>query len=817
MSPRTCLTLEQKLQVHLKLKQNPGRNNPMLAEWIYATFKARRRRVKFPQFERELREFFFQNEAKTAMADDVLLLKAHVLDYDYAVLVRAVVGSHTESHKSAGRAKATVSSGEETEPRRKKLTSDDVLLAVMVQAAVARQVAPLATWAESRCPTGPKYYACNQNGHYARNCTNEEAKAKNDAYLQTRDTKTVSENSKRAATNNDEEKSLMVTKALDQTAGGGAQMAASRGVEGQIRGRVRVLTATMPLTKDDEVKNDEVTDDEVNDDDANDDEETKEESSGVEDNEDEMSERGRTACCASWSAGNLMNEIMQLMRTEAESKDSDRAAQYVATGDVELEKARHNPVMTMMTNEVKLEKARRWLTQRQLWEAEMEATATTTTNNEDEGNATPESMTNDESPTKEESTTTEVVQATAGVTNGERKGNQTPELAVSNESMTDDESAVNKASVMTDTLAGNDKSTVSALTVTAATQTVIVDDGEVNSTVTDPTEMGPVTNTALTNDEDVHPGDGGSSSAGESSSDSNERAGSDVEQARLTRKKARKAAKRLRNPMTNGAEQRPKLWRHLTNEDSADSMTEMTEMTNAQREVTNAQQAVKGDDVEYVGADDGLPTATMEVGGVSWRVKLGSCARYTIAGTEWMVHGDKQTMNAPVDYVEGIGGFLLDFLLGVDFMRARGATMDFDRNEVRYVDGERAVVIPFRTHDGAGGARVAAVQMVSRARLTGNAVMPVEVSVAAEDGERGLFVQTRHGISVVGSDGDDGSERKGLARLPNKKELGTWVPVDDDMQILSMGDSTTPLDDEDELTASTGDCPPATALDIHHE
>ncbi|KAG6580113.1 uncharacterized protein IUM83_15760 [Phytophthora cinnamomi] len=77
----------------------------MLAEWIYATFKARvsratlarlhnlpssyfshvdlsatkRRRVKFPQFERELREFFFQNEAKTATADDVLLLKAHEL------------------------------------------------------------------------------------------------------------------------------------------------------------------------------------------------------------------------------------------------------------------------------------------------------------------------------------------------------------------------------------------------------------------------------------------------------------------------------------------------------------------------------------------------------------------------------------------------------------------------------------------------------------------------------------------------------------------------------------------------------------------
>ncbi|KAE9345486.1 hypothetical protein PR003_g7920 [Phytophthora rubi] len=93
------------------------------------------------------------------------------------------------------------------------------------------------------------------------------------------------------------------------------------------------------------------------------------------------------------------------------------------------------------------------------------------------------------------------------------------------------------------------------------------------------------------------------------------------------------------------------------------------------------------------------------------------------------------------------------------------------------------------------------------------------------------------------------------ARLPNKKELGTWVPVNDDMEILSMsgeldasrvgqwiddlGDSATPLDDENEvqigveepqarvlvtkllrvyrkLTRNVGDCPPATALDVHH-
>ncbi|POM79294.1 LOW QUALITY PROTEIN: Hypothetical protein PHPALM_3078 [Phytophthora palmivora] len=91
---------------------------------------------------------------------------------------------------------------------------------------------------------------------------------------------------------------------------------------------------------------------------------------------------------------------------------------------------------------------------------------------------------------------------------------------------------------------------------------------------------------------------------------------------------------------------------------------------------------------------------------------------YTIAGTDWMVWGDKLGKSAPVD--RGIGGFLIDvagvwrfklqtvfnevievdayivsgcsdeFLLGVDFMRERMATMDFDRNEARYKDGERA-------------------------------------------------------------------------------------------------------------------------------
>ncbi|KAG1696689.1 hypothetical protein DVH05_017912 [Phytophthora capsici] len=66
------------------------------------------------------------------------------------------------------------------------------------------------------------------------------------------------------------------------------------------------------------------------------------------------------------------------------------------------------------------------------------------------------------------------------------------------------------------------------------------------------------------------------------------------------------------------------------------------------------------DDEERVRSADGLPTASMRIDR-AWRdVKLDSCARYSVAGTEWMQFGDKLDIEAPVDYVEGIRGFLLD-------------------------------------------------------------------------------------------------------------------------------------------------------------
>ncbi|KAL4172067.1 hypothetical protein KRP22_007241 [Phytophthora ramorum] len=305
-----------------------------------------------------------------------------------------------------------------------------------------------------------------------------------------------------------------------------------------------------------------------------------------------------------------------------------------------------------------------------------------------------------------------------------------------------------------------------------------------------------------------------------------------------------------------------------------------------------------GDDNELgkAAASDGLPTAEMVVDGERVQVKLDSGARYSVAGTDWMQRGERVRQAAPVECVEGIGGFLLDvlgvwtfcmrnaygqlvqvkaciiegctdeFLIGVDFMRRHRAMLDFERNEVRYFDHNAQVVIPFRTSVGDGDTKVAAVRLVKHTRLMRSSVTPMEMAVVAPDGEEGVFVPMGQcGTVMLATTLTTAKEGKALVpainvhggrvKLPARKELGTWVPVDAEMQVLavngemersrlnewleSLGDSETPLDNEDEVrigteeptarelvlkllrayrkvTTSAGDCPPVTALDVEH-
>ncbi|OWY96884.1 hypothetical protein PHMEG_00032731, partial [Phytophthora megakarya] len=204
----------------------------------------------------------------------------------------------------------------------------------------------------------------------------------------------------------------------------------------------------------------------------------------------------------------------------------------------------------------------------------------------------------------------------------------------------------------------------------------------------------------------------------------------------------------------------------------------------------------------------------MEVEGDRCAVKFDSCARYSVVGTEWMQYGACLSKPPPVDNVEGIGGITLavidiwEFELkttfndviktkacvvkGVDFMQEHGAAIDFKKHEVRYRSGGHTVVIPFRTCDEGRGARTAAVRMAYRTRLEGRTVTPVKVAVSAVDGERGIFVPGSYkGAVMLATTVTTAKDGYALVptinasvesvKIPSKRELGSWIPLSDEM------------------------------------
>ncbi|GMF52613.1 unnamed protein product [Phytophthora fragariaefolia] len=217
-------------------------------------------------------------------------------------------------------------------------------------------------------------------------------------------------------------------------------------------------------------------------------------------------------------------------------------------------------------------------------------------------------------------------------------------------------------------------------------------------------------------------------------------------------------------------------------------------------------------------------------------------------------------MDTPVAYIEGIGGFLLDvlgvwafdmvnaygqavtidaciidgctdaFRVGVDFLERHRATMDFDRSEVRYEDHGQRVIISFRTTIEGNSTSRAAVRLASATNLRMRAVQPVEVAISAPDGEEGVFLPTvNNGVVLLAAAVTKVTNGKALIpainsygeriRLPSKRELGVWIPLKQDMELLQMhgeletkrvqkwlaelGDVDTPLDDEHDVDIGT--------------
>ncbi|KAG2946252.1 hypothetical protein PC118_g7455 [Phytophthora cactorum] len=152
-----------------------------------------------------------------------------------------------------------------------------------------------------------------------------------------------------------------------------------------------------------------------------------------------------------------------------------------------------------------------------------------------------------------------------------------------------------------------------------------------------------------------------------------------------------------------------------------------------------------------------------------------------------------------------VDGCTCEFLLGVDLMREHEANMDFNKNELCCAENGPMVVVPFRIFDKETGAKV------------------------ATDGKKGVFIPTKQFesgmLAATMTDVRNGKawERainagRDRVKLPSKKELGTWIPLDEEMEL---GNVNTPLENEEEVHIGTTDedgrnSPPPTALDVEH-
>ncbi|OWZ11770.1 hypothetical protein PHMEG_00015163 [Phytophthora megakarya] len=265
---------------------------------------------------------------------------------------------------------------------------------------------------------------------------------------------------------------------------------------------------------------------------------------------------------------------------------------------------------------------------------------------------------------------------------------------------------------------------------------------------------------------------------------------------------------------------------------------------------------------DVVEASDGLLTAGVHVNGKPHAIKIDSGARYSVTGTAWIDSGEQVRKPAPVDFIEGIGGFLIDvvdvwafemrnmfgqvmtveactidgcqdeFMVGVNFLELHKANIDFRSKEVRYDDRGWLVIIAFRTGGASHDDNRARVRLVGATKLRRRAVQPIEVSVTAPYGEEGIFIPTGD-FGCVPMDAADTKAHRGKAVIPvinvhggqvclrSKQELGVWIPVDSDITMLEMhgkineeqlktwidvlGDGQTPLDGEGSVNTGTND------------
>ncbi|GMF50249.1 unnamed protein product [Phytophthora fragariaefolia] len=163
--------------------------------------------------------------------------------------------------------------------------------------------------------------------------------------------------------------------------------------------------------------------------------------------------------------------------------------------------------------------------------------------------------------------------------------------------------------------------------------------------------------------------------------------------------------------------------------------------------------------------------------------------------------------------------------------------MDFAKNEVRYEEDGKMAIIPFGTFANRWKSKVAPVRLARRSRFARITVTPIEISVAAADGKKGIFVPVKsHGSVLLATTATEA--RNGNAWVPVVNAGGGRVKG----ELVSgsvLGDDETPLEDEQDVnigteeegeralairfiracqavTGNMGVCLPAITLDVRH-
>ncbi|KAJ0391766.1 hypothetical protein P43SY_010693 [Pythium insidiosum] len=211
-------------------------------------------------------------------------------------------------------------------------------------------------------------------------------------------------------------------------------------------------------------------------------------------------------------------------------------------------------------------------------------------------------------------------------------------------------------------------------------------------------------------------------------------------------------------------------------------------------------------------------------------VKVDTCAAYSVAGTRMKEYGERLPQTPPVDFVQGLGGQQLrveglwrfalrtiynqlvkldallvegcdeEILLGKDFLVEKKARIDFETNEARYAEDEVEIILPFSVSTAVGPA---AVRLVRGRTVQTETFVTLRVPVSAPEGTVGIFEPTaqRQGwlmaprtvtlvqqghvtvpvLSVLGK----------TTKLPARRQLGVWVPLNKNMEVLEeRGDLT---------------------------